>query len=146
MVFLDDLTIYTGSGEPSFFATPGTFPSRESSAGWLANGRRKDCRKVATLRSDLSGIPASDFEVVNSGNGNWYKVSYDLEMSFEATLSFRLVFKGMVVSLSPQGTINRALLTVGVSKREDYRRVRCRLRKMRLGVRIKPARGWKRRS
>ncbi|KAJ6098844.1 hypothetical protein N7467_000379 [Penicillium canescens] len=82
LVFSTNLFIYTGSGEPSFFVTP-------------------DCRRVATLKSDLSGIPASEFELVDSGNGNWYKVSYDIEMSFEATLSFRLVFKGTVISYPP---------------------------------------------
>jgi predicted ABC-type sugar transport system permease subunit len=57
-----------------------------------------DCRTIATLRADLTGIPASDFDIVNSGNGDWYKVNYDIRMSFEATLSFSLVFKGTIFS------------------------------------------------
>jgi predicted ABC-type sugar transport system permease subunit len=57
-----------------------------------------DCRTIAMLRADLTKIPASDFDIVNSGNGDWYKVNYDIEMSFEATLSFRLVFKGTFFS------------------------------------------------
>ena len=57
-----------------------------------------DCRTIATLKADLTGIPASDFEIVNSGNGDWYKINYDIEMSFEATLSFRLLFKGTFFS------------------------------------------------
>lgn len=72
----------------------------------------KDCRRVATLKSDLSGIPASEFEIVDSGHGNWYKVSYDIEMSFEATLSFRLVFKGTVIFHSTLSTADRAELTL----------------------------------
>jgi len=78
MIFETKLIIYTGSGTPSYFMNA-------------------DCRTVATLTADLTPIPATDFVIVNSGNGDWYKVDYDIEMSFEATLSFRLVFKGKVL-------------------------------------------------
>jgi len=56
-----------------------------------------DCRTVATLSADLSSIPHTQFDIVNSGNGNWYKVSYDIEMTFETTINFRLKFKGKVM-------------------------------------------------
>jgi len=78
MIFETGLVIYTGSGTPPYF-------------------RNSECREIAKVKADLSAISASNFEVVNSGNGNWYKVSYNIEMSFEATLSFRLVFQGKIL-------------------------------------------------
>lgn len=75
LVFTTDLIVYTGSGDPPYFVDP-------------------DCRTVATLTADLSSVPTSQFDVMNSGAGDWYKVNYDIEMSFETTISFRLVFQG----------------------------------------------------
>jgi hypothetical protein len=45
-------------------------------------------------------VPPTEFDIVNSGNGDYYKIYYDIEMSFEATLSFRHLFKGAYSSPS----------------------------------------------
>ncbi|KAF2194329.1 hypothetical protein K469DRAFT_548682, partial [Zopfia rhizophila CBS 207.26] len=79
LVFSTNLVVYTGRGDEAPYFVD------------------SDCRTVATLSSDLSSIPHSQFDVVNSGNGDWYKVSYDIEMTFETTINFRLKFKGKVM-------------------------------------------------
>lgn len=56
-----------------------------------------ECKTVATLRADLTSIADSEFERVNSGNGEWFKMSHDIVMSFEATLSFKWIFKGTIL-------------------------------------------------
>lgn len=53
-----------------------------------------ECKPLATLKVDLSKVPKSDFEIVSSNNGDYYKISYHVEMRFEAAISFRLLFKG----------------------------------------------------
>jgi hypothetical protein len=53
-----------------------------------------DCKVVATLKPDLSSVSKSEFELVTSKKSEYYKVSYDIEMSFEATMAFRLLFGG----------------------------------------------------
>jgi predicted ABC-type sugar transport system permease subunit len=99
MIFETKLIVYTGSGTPPYFMNSGKSSEiRPSIEVILTVHMYTDCRTIATLRADLTGIPASDFAMVNSGNGDWYKVTYNIEMSFEATLSFRLVFKGTFFS------------------------------------------------
>ena len=53
-----------------------------------------DCKSLVALKVDLSSVPKSDFELVSSGKGDYYKIHYSLEMSFEAAISFRLLVKG----------------------------------------------------
>ncbi|KAI9865467.1 MAG: hypothetical protein M1813_002357 [Trichoglossum hirsutum] len=53
-----------------------------------------DCRVVATLKPDLSLIDRSGLQKFSSPAGEYYKVSYQLEMSFETTISFKLKYKG----------------------------------------------------
>ena len=61
----------------------------------LSNSNQSlDCKVVAVLKADLSSVSPSEFERVESGSGSYYKVLYDIEMSFEATISFHLLFKG----------------------------------------------------
>ncbi len=58
---------------------------------------RTDCKVLTTLKADLSSIPHSEFEIVSGDKGDYYKISYSIEMSFEAAIGFRLVFKGSLV-------------------------------------------------
>jgi hypothetical protein len=44
--------------------------------------------------SDLSKIPKEKFEIVESSKGNYYKISYQIEMRFEAMITFALKFDG----------------------------------------------------
>ena len=46
------------------------------------------------------------FETVNSGGGNYYKVSYELEMRLDAAISFRLIFEGAFLSLGGMAAPN----------------------------------------
>lgn len=100
MIFEEGLIIYTGSGTPPFFKNSGKCSLKFvlQLMFILTVHVYTDCRTIAMLKADLSRVPVSDFDIANSGNGDWYKVYYDIEMSFEATLSFRLVFKGTVLS------------------------------------------------
>ncbi|OCK78280.1 actin-like ATPase domain-containing protein [Lepidopterella palustris CBS 459.81] len=75
LVFTTNLLIYTGKGEAPYF-------------------KDNDCKVLATLKADLSSISPSEFELVTSASGDFYKVYYDIEMIFEAAISFRLLFKG----------------------------------------------------
>jgi len=77
-----------------------------STALYIHNGvgevpylKNEDCKLVATLTSNLSKIPASEFDLVSSPSGTYYKIWYDIEMSFEASISFRLLFKGEVLGV-----------------------------------------------
>ncbi|KAH0543127.1 hypothetical protein FGG08_002553 [Glutinoglossum americanum] len=55
-----------------------------------------DCRVVATLKPDLSVINKSELQTFRSKAGEYYKVSYELEMSFEAAIAFKLKYQGVV--------------------------------------------------
>lgn len=78
LIFTTVLYSYAGAGEAPYFID-------------------ETLREVATLTSDLSEIPPSEFQLVSSNNGDYYKISYDIEMSFEAAISFRLLFKDQVI-------------------------------------------------
>ena len=54
----------------------------------------KDCRRIAVLRPDLSVIPRTSFPKFQTTNGEYYKVKYTLDMSFDTLISFRLCHKG----------------------------------------------------
>jgi hypothetical protein len=54
-----------------------------------------DTKVVGTLVSDLSKIPKEKFEVTHSSRGSFYKIWYQVEMRFEAMITFRLRFDGM---------------------------------------------------
>ena len=86
LVFTDSLLLFNGDGEPPYF-------------------KDGSCRVVATLKSDLSGVPEHEFELVSGKQGEYFKIKYTIELSFEATISFRLRFKGefcgpVILSLS----------------------------------------------
>jgi hypothetical protein len=49
---------------------------------------------IATLVSDLSKVPKDRFKITNSGEGDYYKIEYELEMRFEAAVSFRMRLGG----------------------------------------------------
>lgn len=55
-----------------------------------------DCLKIAILKPDLSVIPRQEFQEKRSFHSRekYYKVQYDLEMSFDTTISFKLRFNG----------------------------------------------------
>jgi hypothetical protein len=53
---------------------------------------------VAVLKADFSQVPSSEFEIVATSHGEHYKVEYDIEMTFEAMISFKLKYKGMCTS------------------------------------------------
>jgi hypothetical protein len=59
------------------------------------------CKLHATLQSDLSSISPSAFELVSSTSGDYYKISYELEMSFHTMLSFKLIFQGKSSTFCP---------------------------------------------
>jgi hypothetical protein len=48
-------------------------------------------------------VPKSEFKVVSGPNGDFYRINYDIEMTFEAFISFRLKFNGMFSCLSEPG-------------------------------------------
>ncbi|KAH8896375.1 hypothetical protein GQ53DRAFT_792192 [Thozetella sp. PMI_491] len=69
---------------------------------WAGNGeiplfKNNDCRIVATLSADLSAVSKDEFKLVTSANGDYYRVDYDIEMTFEAAISFRLVFNSSII-------------------------------------------------
>ena len=54
----------------------------------------EDCTVVTTLKADLSSIPKSSFQLISKSSGDYYKISYALEMRFSATISFKLIIGG----------------------------------------------------
>jgi hypothetical protein len=55
-----------------------------------------DCRRIAMMKPDLSVVPRSSLEVRQSPDGEFYRVEYTLEMSFDTVISFRLRHNGEI--------------------------------------------------
>lgn len=125
MIFSVGLIIFTGSGEPSFFHNSGKQYSHQTLNRSHTHCYPVECKTVATLKADLSSVPHSEFARVNSGNGDWYKVSYDIEMSFEATLSFSLSFKGNIIAIANDSCLKFA--NVLLQCRKTHGRMCCGL-------------------
>jgi hypothetical protein len=79
LVFRTTLISYAGDDEkPPYFINP-------------------DTKVVGTLVSDLSKIPKEKFEVTHSSRGSYYKIWFQVEMRFEAMITFRLRFDGEIL-------------------------------------------------
>ncbi|PVH69876.1 actin-like ATPase domain-containing protein [Cadophora sp. DSE1049] len=78
LVFTVGLLAYNEPGEVPYF--------------WNTN-----CKTIVTLKADLSTVPKSSFEVVSGSKGDYYKIWYTIEMSFEAAISFRLIYQREVL-------------------------------------------------
>ncbi|KAK3317152.1 hypothetical protein B0T19DRAFT_451865 [Cercophora scortea] len=70
---------------------------------WSGNGRAPyfkddDCKAIAILRADFSKIPKHEIEVITTPTGRHYRVEYQIEMRFETRITFRLIYKGKVLS------------------------------------------------
>lgn len=78
LIFNVELMIFIGTGEAPYFVD-------------------SDCKVLTTLKADLSKVNPSEFEIVEGSGGNYYKISYEVEMSFEAAISFKLVVGGMLL-------------------------------------------------
>jgi hypothetical protein len=95
LVFDTNLILNNGSGDPPYF--------KDDSMHWRIQTVKRsnmltiiaDCRVVATLKADFSKISPSEFECVSSAAGDYYKISYNIIMDFEAAIHFRLDFNGM---------------------------------------------------
>lgn len=48
------------------------------------------------------------FQMVNSGGGSYYKISYELEMRLDTAISFRLIFQGAFLTTCCLGTVPAA--------------------------------------
>ncbi|KAF2254078.1 actin-like ATPase domain-containing protein [Trematosphaeria pertusa] len=58
-----------------------------------------DCRRIAIMKPDLSVIPKASLEKRQSPEGPYYKVLYQLEMSFDTTISFRLRYQDQLYGM-----------------------------------------------
>jgi hypothetical protein len=90
----------------------------------VANYDETDCKTLAVLKADLSHVPHSEFELVNGSDGQYYKISYDIVMHFEAAISFRLVINGKTMLYDPSTT---PLLTIFAFNRQGIWRGCCGL-------------------
>jgi hypothetical protein len=101
LVFRTTLISYAGDDEkPPYFINPGIY-SRLRRPHRTENGKltvvKTDTKVVGTLVSDLSKIPKEKFEVTHSSRGSYYKIWFQVEMRFEAMITFRLRFDGEIL-------------------------------------------------
>jgi hypothetical protein len=53
-----------------------------------------DCRRIAIMRPDLSSIPRKSLPRGDSPRGKFLTVQYELVMSFDTIIEFKLKYKG----------------------------------------------------
>jgi len=96
LIFSSNMLAWAGDGEPPYFKDTCKFSCMSSSYyPWLLTGVA--CNVVAVLKADFTKVPKNEFQVITTSQGEHYRISYDIQMTLEAMISFKLVYKGKII-------------------------------------------------